>query len=54
MLFAGGSEKRKRKAAEEDDDDDDHQPCKKLTSKEVSVISSAATELAFLYGDFFT
>lgn len=56
LLIAGSTEKkRKRKDEEGDDDDDDQsgkQPCKKLTSKEVSVLSCSTTEqgnkLAFL------
>lgn len=46
MLFAGGTVK-KRKRNMEKEDDEDHlgiQPCKKLTSKEVSVISCCVTD----------
>lgn len=47
LLFAGSTKKRKKKEEEEDDDDDDQldkQPCKKLTSKEVSVLSYTTGE----------
>lgn len=37
LIFAGSTEKKRKRKAEEEDDGDDEQPCKKLTSKEVSV-----------------
>lgn len=55
LLFAGGTVK-KRKRNMEKEDDEDHlgkQPCKKLTSKEVSVISCCVTDEWSNWAGFF-